>query len=221
MSATSTRSWVTLLPNRLTGIDESNVEPHHYLNADDPCYFFGEYYGQESYKGGPTNQLISNFKIKPSVAKANSSRAYHKAKALRTIAAVVRQVIPQQNAERLTWVPIPTSKTPTHADYDTRLVDTLSLAFRHYDADIRPMLRQSRDTDADHENNLRLSKDELLGIIELNPDGPMDPAPQGIVLFDDLLTTGKHYKCCEHRLHEVFPDTPIYGVFAARRIFRE
>lgn len=216
-----TRSSGNLLPRRLTGIDETNVEPHWHLSAEDPCYFLGEYYGQESYQGGPTNQLIFNFKTKPTVAQANANRAHYKARAIRTIAAVVRQVISQQNAERFTWVPIPTSKTPDHPDYDTRLVDTLDLAFRHYDVDIRPMLRQSESTDADHESEQRLSLAELYDVIEVNPDCPLDPEPELIVLFDDLLTTGKHFKCCERRLREVFTEIPIVGVFAARRIFRE
>ena len=210
-----------MLPKRLTGIDESNVEPHWHLSADDPCYFLGEYYGNESYKGGPTNQLIFNFKTKPSVARANPNRARYKARAIRTIAAVIRQVISRENAELFTWVPIPTSKTSDHPDYDTRLVDTLNLAFRHYDVDIRPMLQQSRSTDADHESERRLTIEELSEVIETNPDCSMSPEPDEIILFDDLVTTGKHFKCCENLLRELFPQTPIIGVFAARRIFRE
>jgi hypothetical protein len=38
------------------------------------------------------------------------------------------------------------------------------------------------------------------------------------VLFDDLLTTGKHYKCCERRLREVVADMPVSGLFVARRV---
>jgi predicted amidophosphoribosyltransferase len=40
-----------------------------------------------------------------------------------------------------------------------------------------------------------------------------------IALFDDVLTSGKHYKCCERRLHEALPATPIHGVFLLRRVF--
>jgi predicted amidophosphoribosyltransferase len=39
-----------------------------------------------------------------------------------------------------------------------------------------------------------------------------------IALFDDVLTSGKHYKCCQRRLREALPSTPIAGVFLARRV---
>ena len=188
--------------------------------ADDRCYFFGEYLGQESYKGGRTNQLIFNFKTKPTTAAADPRRAYYKVRAINTVSAVVRAVMKKHDAEHFTWVPIPTSKTPDHPDYDSRILDTLERAFRNYDVDIRSLLRQSKSTDADHESDQRLSYDELLDVIEIDPDCPTTPIPNVIVLFDDLLTTGKHFKCCEQRLREVYPDTPIIGIFAARRIFR-
>jgi len=48
------------------------------------------------------------------------------------------------------------------------------------------------------------------------------PLRQAIVLFDDVLTTGKHFNCCERRLREVVPtNVPIMGVFIARRILPE
>jgi hypothetical protein len=45
------------------------------------------------------------------------------------------------------------------------------------------------------------------------------PLKQALVVFDDVLTTGKHFKCCERRLREVVPAyVPILGVFIARRM---
>jgi hypothetical protein len=41
--------------------------------------------------------------------------------------------------------------------------------------------------------------------------------PCSIILFDDVLTTGKHFKACERRLREIDPTIAIAGVFVARR----
>jgi len=45
-----------------------------------------------------------------------------------------------------------------------------------------------------------------------------EPLRERIVLFDDVLTSGKHYKCCERRLRELLADMPISGLFVARRV---
>jgi len=97
---------------------------------------------------------------------------------------------------------------------------TLAKAFGGYDADVRPMLRQSTSTEADHHAGSRLTSDALHALIELDESAlRARPPRQTIVLFDDVLTTGKHFKCCARRLREVVPATvPIVGVFIARRI---
>jgi pyrimidine operon attenuation protein/uracil phosphoribosyltransferase len=42
---------------------------------------------------------------------------------------------------------------------------------------------------------------------------------KGIILFDDVLTTGKHFRAGVRRLREVVPaTTEIVGMFVARRV---
>lgn len=209
-----------LLPDRLTRIDETNRADHLFLKETDRCLFFGEYFARTGYQGGDTNQLIINFKCKPSIAATNPGRRHWKDRAVQDIAAGVRRVIGQRNAERLTWVPIPPSKVAGHPDYDDRLMRTLAVAFNGYDVDVRMLLRQSESTRADHESGDRLTPEALYEVLEFD-HAVMDERPlrEGIVLFDDLLTTGKHFKCCERRLREiVLSSVPIIGVFVARRI---
>jgi hypothetical protein len=43
------------------------------------------------------------------------------------------------------------------------------------------------------------------------------PVRERIVVFDDLLTSGKHFKCCERRLQQCLPQTPVLGLFLMRR----
>jgi hypothetical protein len=39
------------------------------------------------------------------------------------------------------------------------------------------------------------------------------PLRERILLFEDLLTSGKHYKCCERRLTQALTGVPIAGCF--------
>ena len=208
-----------MLPDRLTWIDATNRDDHMFLREGDRCLFFGEYFSGKGYEGGGTNQLIFNFKTKPSVIAANPRRGYWKNQATATIAAGLRKVFSRVNAERVTWVPIPTSKVTSHADYDDRLVQTLSSAFHEFDADVRLLLRQTHSTIADHETGERSTPDELFENVVVDEVSlAKSPLRGEVVLFDDVLTSGKHFKCCERRLRQRFPDVPILGVFVARRI---
>jgi hypothetical protein len=52
--------------------------------------------------------------------------------------------------DRCAFVPIPTSKQPGHPEYCDRLERSLRLAFAGYRADVRPLLRLTASTPADH-----------------------------------------------------------------------
>ena len=150
----------------------------------------------------------------------NPARHRYKEEAIHCVAAGLRRAIPRATAERLTWVPIPPSKTLGHNDYDDRLMRTLTRVISGYDCDIRPPLRQSMNTQPDHSGGDRLSPGALLALLAVDRALLAAlPLRDGIVLFDDVLTTGKHFKSCERRLRTCLPqDFSIIGTFIARRI---
>jgi predicted amidophosphoribosyltransferase len=81
------------------------------------------------------------------------------------------------------------------------------------------MLYQSKATAADHGSARRMSAEALYRVTGLDRELlARAPPRERIVLFDDVLTTGKHYKCCERRLREALADIPISGLFVARRV---
>jgi hypothetical protein len=209
-----------LLPERLTAIDDTIREQHVFLEPGDRCLFFGEYFAYRGYQGGGTNQLILNFKCRPSVAASHHGRRSHKEQAIEAVAAGLRGAIPKADAERMTWVPVPPSKVAGHPDHDDRLTRALARAFSGHDADVRCLLRQSSNCEADHASGSRITSDALHALLELDRAAlEARPLRETVVLFDDVLTTGKHFKCCERRLRDVLPpDVPIIGVFVARRI---
>jgi predicted amidophosphoribosyltransferase len=67
-----------------------------------------------------------------------------------------------------------------------------------------------------HDQENRPSPDQ----IEVNygiDDSLRNPAPQVIGLFDDVLTTGAHYRAASAILQQAFPGVRVIGFFIARR----
>ncbi len=224
MSASSTRSKDTLLPERLRWIDERSRPEHRYLLPSDHCLYFGEFHAQSGWAAGATNDLVFDFKRRPSRIAASASAwgvRYFKERAISTVARALRRQFSRVAVEtRLTFVPIPTSKRPEEADYCDRLVRTLRLAFSGLDADIRPLLRQRASTRADHLSGARRSTfSELLAITELDPQQLREPLRPLVVLFDDVLTSGKHVCVAKVRIQEAFPAQAIISVLVARRVW--
>lgn len=200
-------------------LDEHLRTDHSYLTAADQCSCLSEYLPGRGYRAGLVNQLIANLKCPPSIAAVDPRRRYYKRRAIDEIARALRGALSRSSVESATWIPIPPSRPALDADHDDRLRRILATAFRDYDLDLRPVLCQSESTVADHAGGRRLTADALYRVIALDRQLlALRPPRERIVLFDDLLTSGKHYKCCERRLREALADIPISGLFVARRV---
>jgi len=206
-------------PTRLTRLDAWSCREHLFLAATDQCAYLSSYLAGAGYDACPGNQLMHNFKCAPSIAGHDIRRGHYKRQAIRTLAHWLRCAVPRELAEQCTWVPIPPSKRRDDPDYDDRLSQTLRRAFTAYDCDVRPLLYQVCSTVSDHAGGARLGSDTLHALLRLDSAALRGrPIRQSIVLFDDVLTSGKHFKCCERRLREALPCTPIAGVFLMRRV---
>lgn len=209
-----------VLPTRPREIDDTNRGDHSFLSPEDACYYYGEFFAGKGWSGGDTNQLIKNFKIKPTELAAKPQRQYYKNKALNEIAETLNGSISAAYVrELITFVPVPPSKTPAHPDYCDRLTRVLAQAFVGLGADIRPLVRQVADLDADHASSgSRSTYQELLSVTEVDRDALRTPLRQIVMLFDDVLTSGKHFKVCKQRILEAVPGARIQGLFIARVI---
>ena len=81
--------------------------------------------------------------------------------------------------------------------------------------DIRELILQRESTDADHRAAQRQSIEDLIDNCYFNEQAAF-PEPASIALFDDLLTTGRHFKAAGHLLRMRYPDTEVLGIFVAR-----
>ena len=116
---------------------------------------------------------------------------------------------------------MPPSRDRSDPEHDDRLSCVLSRAFHGYDVDIRCLLEQAESTLPDHRrHSRRLSAAGLYSILRLDRrELGKQPLRRRVVVFDDLLTTGKHFKCAERRLQQdAGLRMPIHGCFLARRL---
>jgi hypothetical protein len=207
----------------LQWVDARQREDHHFLRLADHCLFFGEFHRKRGWMGGETNRLIADFKRTPSEIAASRLRSgtleYFKRRATWTVGRALRRQFGRAAVDAvITFVPIPGSKLPGEVDYCDRLSRTLSLAFAGCAHDIRPLLRQKVGTAADHVSGRRLSHRALLDIVEIDPVQLSRPLRPLVVLFDDVLTSGKHFAVAQKRIRDAAPGQAILGVFVARRV---
>jgi hypothetical protein len=209
------------LPGRLSAVDARIRGEYRFLTGEDRCLFFGDFHAGTGWSGGSTNELIADFKHTRSQIACQPlgpRLRRHRERAICAISArLCKQFTRDEIEARCTFVPIPTSKRTEDPDYCDRLERTLHCAFDGYKADIRLLLRQTVSTVADHRSgDDRIDYERLLQITTLDPQCLVTPVRPVVVLFDDVLTTGKHYKVAKTRIREALPNQPIVGIFVAR-----
>ena len=205
-------------PRRLTAIDHLTRQDHVRLRADDECYFFGEYVSGRGYEYSPTNSLIMNFK-KPTDRRGLPEWRY-KEEAISRIARAFRDALLPEVLNRLTFVPIPPSKAKGHPLYDDRITRLLHQIRPAPPLDIRELIVQTRSTVAAHESTDRPTPEALDAIYEVDGD-LRTPTPSTLLVVDDMLTTGTHFRAAKSVLQRNFPSTRMVGVFVPRRAFVE
>ncbi len=202
------------MPQRLLRIDDLVRGQHTYLEEEDVCYYLREYTAHTGYSHSETNNLISNFKKK--MDKRGSAQWRYKGQAIDRVAADFRACLPRELLEEWTLVPIPPSKAKTDPLYDDRMSQVLAKMSMGYDVDIRELVTLDESMEASHTTTNRLPPNELKEHLSIDEEHS-DPEPNVIILFDDVLTTGSHFKACKALLEERFPNAEIAGMFVARR----
>ena len=205
------------IPDKLLKIDDVTAAEHFSLDATDACFYVWEYAVRQGYTAGPTNQLIINLKIKPSVLAKTPTRKFYKEQAIDHAAKALRNLLGQQTAEgQYSFVPVPSSKAIGDQDYDDRNAQVLQRAFSGWQFDVQPILRVRRSMRADHEGTDRMTHDELLALTELLR--PAQPLRATIIVLDDVVNSGKHFKVAKSLLSAAYPTATIFGLFLARCI---
>lgn len=189
---------------------------HYYIEETDQCYYFGEYTASAGFAYSDTNQLVLNFKKSPT--KKDKPEWVYKTRAIEQVSRLLNNATNPQSD--MIFVPVPPSKCIDDPLYDDRLVQVLSrLTPGWMGSGYRELIKQHLSTEASHLSTVR-NIDTLMANYSVNMT-ILEPAPKGIIIFDDVLTTGCHYKAMQRTLQGLYPEANIIGLFLARRKIEE
>jgi hypothetical protein len=187
----------------LTPIEGLMLADHAFLDTSDECYFLWEYYPNSA--DNPATRLIRDFKLTPGV------KTRHKAAAMHLAAAALSAVIPEAWRTQAMFVPLPPSKSPSHSDYDGRLLKLLSWVQPGL-TNVREILQARTDSPACQKGVSPLERTANLTVTCEN----RSPRPDTIILVDDVVTTGAHFKAAVIVLRRTYQTQKIIGLFLAR-----
>lgn len=199
-------------------IDDLTRGDHFHLTPDDQVLFLRER-TSEGYKASETNQLISNLKIEPRFRNTNPNRWYYKTQAIEQCA---RELVEAVGAGLLqvTSIPVPPSAARGTLEYDDRMLQVLNAANRYVRGgtlDIRELVVQREAIRAAHTNpGNRPSIEELYANYVID-EHYATPIPTTLVIVDDVLTAGNHFKAMHRKLLERFPQARTLGLCITRQ----
>lgn len=204
---------------RLQRIDETHLGAHHYLNANDECYFVHEYTSGVGFSYGDTNSFVSNLKKSP--LRAGRPEYRYKGKAIERAISTFSTTINEEWLRTAILVPVPPSKAVGDPEYDDRMLQICQgIRVGQTQARVCKIVEQTESRGAAYVSDLRPTPDELVKVYRINEsECPPGEGPIGIV--DDVLTAGTHFRAMHTVLSGRFPRSSIVGFFLARRIFPE
>lgn len=201
---------------KLNEIDCSSINNHIELDESDICLYWCEYTARQSYDYSPTNQLILNLKKSVSL-KAHEQYSY-KIQAIKTCASYFEG----GDWSSYSIIPVPPSKKKSDPLYDDRLLRILDLAnnllIPKYRFDVKDIIIQNESYEPSHKSSKRPSSQELKARYRIDNINSVQ-LREKIIIFDDVLTMGSHFKAIKSLLHDVYPQKKIYGLFIARSIY--
>lgn len=202
-------------PHNLTEIDPLTRPDHTFLEDSDNCFFLGEYTARQGYAYSDTNNLIINLKKPPD--RRGRPEWPHKERAIHTAGLALRNAINNEWLTTAAFVPIPPSKAKGDPLYDDRMTQILQAINPAAPVDARELIVQTESTGAAHHGDESRDPVRIRQLYTIDT-ALATPAPGAIVLCDDVLTTGAHFKAAQVILSETFPKAIICGVFIARRV---
>ncbi len=202
--------------SRLRLIDKRTRRDHSCLEADDVCFYYGEYVAGAGIKT-PTNDLILDLKKEP--ARRGKYDWRYKVWAIEDCARVLRLGLDIARLEGVTLVPVPPSKRRDHRAYDDRMLQVVRALCGGTRLDWRELLVATRSRRPRHGDQGSSTIEVLKMALEVNPKCSA-PKPSRILLFDDVLTSGATFKACQAVLRAAFPRVEVAGCFVARRVIQ-
>ena len=115
------------------------------------------------------------------------------------------------------FVPVPPSQAKGDEGYDDRLVRLLRAVRPERPLDVRELIVQTRSVEPTHLRTARLRASDIEAMYRID-EALAAPEAGLVVVVDDLLTSGAHFRAAQRVLSRRFPDIDVAGLFLARRV---
>ncbi len=208
---------------RFIVLDEKDIHQHYFIQKEDNIIYLGLYYSREGYQG-EGNNLIYN--LKKSVDKSGSSEWQYKQGAIHSVAQKITEVMDSVSTGggKWYWIPIPPSKLEDNPMFDDRINQILELAQSNCNNQnhiVANVIKQNVDREASSTSGNTRNVNELKGNYMMSNIPHYNPLIDEIMIFDDVLTTGCHFKAAQRLILDNHPNARVNGVFIVRRDIRE
>lgn len=182
-----------------------------FLKEGDLCYYTREFISHGGYAASEANQLISNFK--KTVDRKGKSEWYYKEKSIEQFSEEIASSI----SAKCIITYIPTSKHKSDPQYDSRMEETCrKVVLKNKLMSFEEPIVVKNTIEASHcggtRNVRELSQNyEWIGFSQ-KPDCP-------IVLIDDVLTKGAHFRACKDLILHHYNELSVVGLFWAKAVY--
>ena len=202
-------------PQRLTAIDDVTRGDHWYLRRTDVCRYLGAYTAGKGFAYSATNGLILDFKM--AVPPGGERQRRYKEDAMAAAATALRRALQASVPDGAVFVPVPPSQAKGDEGYDDRLVRLLRAVRPERPLDVRELIVQTRSVAPTHLRSARLRASDIEAMYRID-EALAAPEAGLVVVVDDLLTSGAHFRAAQRVLSRRFPDIDVAGLFLARRV---
>ena len=182
-----------------------------YITQNDECYYFLNYLPGGGYSASKDNDLIFNFK--KGIKYKNTNSWSYKTAAIKKFADMLHIAL---NGRFCTIIPMPTSKPRGSQKFDDRLDQVvLFLGKMSTNYDIQLCLDVKEECLPAHNYGVRSPEILLQNIIFAQS---LETPKENIILVDDILTTGGHFKAAKNVILKKYPKKNVIGFFLGKTL---
>jgi len=197
----------------LVQIDELLMRRHSHLEPTDVCFKIMDYKGWRKFGPNPVNRLIMDFKID---VNSSSNRIEVKKRAINSIAEILNDAFPTIKNE-LFFIPVPPSKKKTDPLYDDRMIKVLmKFCELRTNANLCEAISCKESMPASHLSPVRPSMNEIFKNLQIN--NSIDLNNKNVIIIDDVIRDGAHFKACQRIISAKFQTRSICGVFLGSNV---
>jgi hypothetical protein len=185
---------------------------HGLITSTDRTFFLKAFSRGVSRDSEPWNRFVRDLKISPQCGSAEVIR--RKREAVLAFATELGEALPIEWIRSATFVPTPSSVARGDPAYDPRVFEVLRNVSPPLN--VRCLVEQRVSRPALHLADEPCTVEQLADGYCVNDDGE-ENAPTHIVIVDDIIATGLHFRAMSTVLGKAFPPAQISGLFLARR----